>query len=165
MSMEQVKGGMPYQCQAPQYNAVKIDIHQPKVQTPKYDCYDNEKCHYAPKKHLYGQKDKNGVSMPVPPNVVDVKNEKQINKPLTNEKTKTETKGETKGETKDSVTAAAPNKTNETDSKQTAVQTNEVTNEVKPQEDLQTTNETSQVEGNAANQTAQETEEPQEVIA
>ncbi len=161
MSMEQVKGGMPYQCQAPQYNAVKIDIHQPKVQTPKYDCYDNEKCHYAPKKHLYGQKDKNGVSMPVPPNVVDVKNEKQINKPLTNEKTKTETKGETK----DSVTAAAPNKTNETDSKQTAVQTNEVTNEVKPQEDLQTTNETSQVEGNAANQTAQETEEPQEVIA
>ncbi len=161
MSMEQVKGGMPYQCQAPQYNAVKIDIHQPKVQTPKYDCYDNEKCHYAPKKHLYGQKDKNGVSMPVPPNVVDVKNEKQNNKPLTNEKTKTETKGETK----DSVTAAAPNKTNETDSKQTAAQTNEVTNEVKPQEDLQTTNETSQVEGNAANQTAQETEEPQEVIA
>ena len=44
--MEQIRGTMPCQCQAPQYNAVKIDIHQPKVQAPKAQCHKGECCEH-----------------------------------------------------------------------------------------------------------------------
>ncbi len=68
--MEQVRGLTPYQCQSPQYNAVKIDIHQPKVQTPKNNCCKGEN-----KYSLYGQKGKNIATMPLPSNVVLKKEE------------------------------------------------------------------------------------------
>lgn len=71
--MEQVRGLTPYQCQSPQYNAVKIDIHQPKVQTPKNNCCKGE-CPYS----LYGQKGKNSVTMPLPANVVSKKEQPQV---------------------------------------------------------------------------------------
>lgn len=63
--MEQVRGLTPNQCQSPQYNAVKIDIYQPKVQTPKNNCCKGE-CPHS----LYGQKGKNSATMPLPSNVV-----------------------------------------------------------------------------------------------
>lgn len=66
--MEQVRGLTPHQCQSPQYNAVKIDIHQPKVQTPKNNCCEGE-CPCS----LYGQKGKNSATMPLPSNVISKK--------------------------------------------------------------------------------------------
>lgn len=62
--MEQVRGLTPYQCQSPQYNAVKIDIHQPKVEAPK-----NNHCKGEHPYSLYGQKGKNSASMPLPSHV------------------------------------------------------------------------------------------------
>lgn len=73
--MEQVRGTMPYQCQAPQYNAVKIDIHQPKVQTPKSSC-----CHGECPQSLYGPKGRNSATMPLPANVVSKKEQPVVEK-------------------------------------------------------------------------------------
>ena len=77
--MEQLIGTLPYQCQAPQYNAVKIDIHQPKVQAPKAHCHDGECC--KGKHNLYGKKNANSATMPLPSNVIVAKQEKPVEKP------------------------------------------------------------------------------------
>lgn len=96
MSMERINGTMSYQCQVPQYNAVKIDIHQPKVQAPgNNDCRDS-RCHehehgyrqehpHGSKGNIYGQKGNNSVSMPRPSNVVVSKKEKPAKEPVIEE--------------------------------------------------------------------------------
>lgn len=77
--MEQIRGTMPCQCQAPQYNAVKIDIHQPKVQAPKAQCHKGECCEHN--HNLYGKKTENSATMPLPSNVIVAKQDKpQIKK-------------------------------------------------------------------------------------
>ncbi len=77
--MEQIRGTMPCQCQAPQYNAVKIDIHQPKVQAPKAQCHKGECCEHN--HNLYGKKTGNSATMPLPSNVIVAKQEKPVEKP------------------------------------------------------------------------------------
>lgn len=75
--MEQIRGTMPCQCQAPQYNAVKIDIHQPKVQAQDAHCRNGERCEH----NLYGKKHGNSAPMPLPSNVIVAKQDKPVEKP------------------------------------------------------------------------------------
>lgn len=70
--MEQIRGTMPCQFQAPQYNAVKIDIHQPKVQAQDGHCHNGECCEH----NLYGKKHGNSAPMPLPSNVIVAKQDK-----------------------------------------------------------------------------------------